>query len=89
MSEVEIIILILLLSTEGKGELSQFVEEKSIQLVLDIAELKKGQCTTSTLTPGWWQMPYRSSYSSGSKTIGSTETNPSGLLHYRKILLSE
>lgn len=43
MSKVEIIILILLLlfPTEGKGELSQFVKEKSIQLVLDIAEWEK------------------------------------------------
>ena len=43
-------------AAEGEGESSQFAEVKAIQLALDIAERESGQCSTSILTHGWWQM---------------------------------
>lgn len=77
-------------TAESEGELSQFAEEKAIQLALDsaTAELENGQYFTSIVTHGWLPMPCGCGYSNGSRQAGSKEVKPPGLLNCGRIILS-
>jgi len=67
--------------------LSQFVEVKVIQLALDIAD-REGWPVLYLYADSWMVAnALWGGYSSGRRTTGSAEANPSGLPHCGKILL--